>query len=213
MNVRVPPLVALPGWVGGALAWIEAAGWAGDLAFFVLYGLNTLLMVPASWSSAAAGYLYGPVLGFVVASLYTTFFAAIAFTLGRTLLRAPLERRLRRHPRLLALDRALSRRGRLVVTLLRLAPIVPFNGITYLFAATRVRTRDFVVGTWLGGLGQALLGSQLGAAAEDLAALMAGRGGPSWMQGATLVLSIALLFPLANVARSMLREIESELSA
>ena len=211
--IRPLPLavsLSAPSWLGSWLSWIDQSGLAGDLAFFALYGLTTLSMVPASWSSAAAGYLYGPIVGFFVASLYTTFYAAIAFTLGRSLLQAPLERRLAGHPRLVALDRALCRRGLVVVALLRLAPIVPFNVLTYLFAATRVQRRDFVLGTWLGGLGQALLGSQLGASAPDLAALLSGTGGPSWLQSAMLVLSLVLLLPLGSVARSMLREIEQE---
>lgn len=178
-----------------AITWMRQAGPLGVIAFVALYGLATVVMVPASWTHGTTGFLYGPLFGPIVASVLATTFAAVNFVLGRTLLRGWVERRLLSRPAFAAVDHLIADRGLFVVLLLRVSPISPFNPMSYVLGASPVRFRDFLFGTWLGGLLPVVLFSSLGATVTDLPALFAGEAqGPGWLQwlglGVTVIASV-----------------------
>ena len=178
-----------------AITWMQHAGPLGSVAFVGLYGLATVLLVPASWTHGTTGFMYGPLWGPIAASVLATGFAAVNFILGRTLLRNWVERRLLSRPAFAAVDMLIADRGLFVVLLLRVSPISPFNPMSYVLGASPVRFRDFLLGTWLGGMLPVVLFSSLGATVTDLPALFAGEAqGPGWLQwlglGVTLIASI-----------------------
>lgn len=190
-----------------AVEWMRTAGPLGDAAFFAFYGIGTLLLVPASWNTGAAGFLYGPFLGAAITSLYSTLFAAIAFLLGRTVLRHRVERRIATNPRYAALDQAIGERGLPMVVLIRLSPVSPFNPLHYILSASCVSFRDFVLGTWIGGLLPAVIWSRVGASVSDLGALLSGENtGPAWFPILGIVLTLALTVPITLLARNALRD-------
>jgi uncharacterized membrane protein YdjX (TVP38/TMEM64 family) len=94
--------------------------------------------------------------------------ASAAFVAGRTLLRTVVARRLETRPRFAALDQAVGRYGLRLVALARLSPLLPFNLLNYAFGLTQVRTRDYVIGSWLGMLPGTAAYCYLGAAAGSL---------------------------------------------
>ena len=47
-------------------------------------------------------------------------------------------------PRFVAIERAVSARGRRIVLLLRLSPVVPFNFLNYALGLTTISVWDFV---------------------------------------------------------------------
>ena len=71
-----------------------------------------------------------------------------AFLIARYVARAQVEKRVAKNPMLAALDRAVGERGLRLVFLLRLSPAVPFVLTNYALGVTRVRLRDFVLGTF-----------------------------------------------------------------
>jgi uncharacterized membrane protein YdjX (TVP38/TMEM64 family) len=193
--------------VVSAIEWMRAAGPMGDVAFVAFFGVGTLLLFPASWNTGAAGFLYGPFWGALITLLYSTTFASIAFLLGRTVLRHRVERRLVDYPRYRAIDEAIADRGLPMVILIRLSPVSPFNPLNYVLAATRVRFRDFVLGTFIGGVLPAVVWSRVGAAVVDLTAFLSGEAaGPGWLQGAGLAITVAVTVPITWMTRSALRE-------
>src|SRR5450631_4770541 len=121
----------------GLLAWAKAAGLGGALLFAGAYVLGTLLFFPGSVLTLAAGFLYGLVGGMAVVVPGSILGALLAFLLGRTVLRRPTERLLRRHPRFAAVDTAVAENGFRVVLLLRLSPLFPFNLLNYGLGVTR----------------------------------------------------------------------------
>ena len=68
-----------------------------------------------------------------------------AFLLGRYVARRLVARRLAAMPRFVAIERAVSARGRRIVFLLRLSPVVPFNFLNYALGLTTISVWDFVV--------------------------------------------------------------------
>src|SRR5207237_6203013 len=97
--------------------------------------------------------------------------ALVAFLVARHLLHERIKRHYTHRGTPAAIDRALRSEGWRAVALLRLSPVMPFAVKNYLFGVSRVRIRDYAIGTFLGKLPGALVFTALGTtgrAAMDL---------------------------------------------
>ncbi len=157
------------------IAYSRDAGPLGIVAYALAYVVATVLLLPGSALTLGAGFAWGPFVGVAIVSPVSVVAATAAFALGRTLLRARVERHLSKHPKLAALDRAVGDHGLRLVLLLRLSPIVPFNALNYALAATRVRLFDYVVGSAIGMLPGTVLYVYLGSLVTSGTELLAGR--------------------------------------
>jgi uncharacterized membrane protein YdjX (TVP38/TMEM64 family)/phosphatidylserine/phosphatidylglycerophosphate/cardiolipin synthase-like enzyme len=112
---------------------------------FVVAGLT---LIPLTLMIAITAAVFGPWLGVPVALAGALASGAVTFQIGRL-----LERRLIRRiagRRLTELSRRLSRRGLIAVTLIRLLPIAPYTIVNIVAGSSRIRWRDFLIGTALG---------------------------------------------------------------
>ena len=181
-------LLPVTHWVMELAAWMREAGPSGIAAFAVVYVLATVLMLPASPLTAAAGLVYGPVWGTVLVSPVSVVAATLAFQLGRTLARNWVATRAAGDARFRAVDQAVGIHGLRIVTLLRLSPLFPFNILNYTLGLTRVRRRDYVIGSAVGMLPGTFLYVYLGSLVVDVASL----SGPSdQASAARRILSVA----------------------
>jgi uncharacterized membrane protein YdjX (TVP38/TMEM64 family) len=190
------------------VAWARDAGLFGALVYGLVYVVATVLALPGSLLTLGAGFAWGPLVGVAIVSPVSTLAATAAFVLGRTLFRARVERTLGHSPRLAAIDRAVADHGLAIVLLLRLSPILPFNALNYALALTRVRTRDYVLGSLVGMLPGAALYVYLGSLVTSASELLAGRR-PSSPLGAALsvvglVATIAAVVVTTRLARARL---------
>ena len=204
-------LLPLDQLVEAMVTTMQEAGALGVALYSALYILASLLLIPGSLITLAAGMVYGPLYGLLVVSPVSTLAATLAFVLSKRLGRARLEATLSRYPRLGALDQAIARDAFRVVLLLRLSPLVPFNALNYALGLTRVRLGTYALASLIGMLPGTLLYTTLGASLPDLAALMAGevRGeGPlsdlAWWLG--LIATLLLTLWLAKVAKAALTD-------
>ncbi len=128
----------------------SGSGWAGAGAFAALYAAVSLSPLPKPVFSLAAGALFGVVWGVAIVLVGATAGATMAFWLGRILGREVVRRRsgARAH----RLDDRLRDNGVWAVIVLRLAPVVPFTSVNYLFGVTSLRPGAFLVGTVVGML-------------------------------------------------------------
>lgn len=133
-----------------ATLWIESLGWWAPATFLVLYVACTLLLVPRTILTVGAGFLFGPLQGLLWALLAINLGANLAFLLGRHLARGIVERRTRDRGRIQALDRAVAKDGWRIVALTRLTPVFPYSLLNYAFGLTRVRWRQFAIGSFAG---------------------------------------------------------------
>ncbi len=154
--------------------WSSAAGPGGALVFALAYILATVLALPGSVLTLAAGFAWGPRVGFAVVMPVAVAAATTAFLLGRTLLRGRVERLVGRDERLAAIDQAIARDGLRVVLLLRLSPVFPFSLLNYALALSRVSVRDYLIGTALGMLPGAALYVYLGSVVSHASELASG---------------------------------------
>jgi uncharacterized membrane protein YdjX (TVP38/TMEM64 family) len=129
----------------------ERTSWGnwGPVLFGLLYVALVVLLVPGSALTLAAGALFGRGLGTLVVSLASTTGAALAFLISRYLARQRVAAYVQHHPRLEAVDRAVSEGGWKIVALLRLSPLVPFNLQNYLYGVTGIRFWPYVLTSWL----------------------------------------------------------------
>ncbi|WP_346773843.1 TVP38/TMEM64 family protein [Rhodococcus sp. X156] len=132
-----------------ARQWAHDLGPSFPLLFVVVHALVTVTPVPRTVFTLAAGVLFGPFSGVVVAVLATTVSAALALVLVRHLGREAVAERLR-HGRLHAVDQRLEQRGWLAVASLRLIPVVPFSVLNYCCGVSSVRMRPFLLATLVG---------------------------------------------------------------
>ena len=127
------------------IAEVDRLGPAGPIAFILIYALGILALMPATVLTLAAGAIFGIVRGVLYASIGATIGSTCAFLIGRYGARRFVERRLAAMPRFAAVDRAVAARGRRIVFLLRLSPIVPFNFLNYALGLTPLSVWDFML--------------------------------------------------------------------
>jgi len=201
-------------WFLPAREWlIELIHWAQEhpriawAAFILAYVAATVLMVPGSILTMGAGVLFGVPLGVALAAAASALGASCAFLAGRFLARGWVESRLAAMPRFRALDRAVARKGALIVLLARLSLVIPYNLLNYALGLTNVRFGAYLFGTFVGMLPAIFLYVYLGSAAGSLASLNQD-GAPEIPQSlfvAGLILAAAVIVLIARLTARALR--------
>ena len=186
-----------------AVAQLLADHPLGWLATIALCALRPLFGFSSSLLSIASGYLYGPLLGFVVVTVGHQSGALIAYALARFLVGGLAERALR-HERLRRAAEGLRRSTFATVLTLRLA-YAPFDAVNHAAGALRLRLAPFLAGSALGSLLGSFTFLTFGASLGDLSALAEGRA-PS-IDVRTLLASAALLAASLTAARLLRRKV------
>ncbi|HYC62776.1 MAG TPA: VTT domain-containing protein [Thermoanaerobaculia bacterium] len=128
-----------------SLRSVAGEWWAVPL-FVVAYVVFALLLLPVGLLSATGVLVWGWKFGGALDLVSATIAALPPFLLARGGLARWMERRIRRED-LPALD------SPFVLFLLRIVPIVPYVALNYIAgSATRVRTRDFLLMTFVGSV-------------------------------------------------------------
>ena len=142
------------------------SGILGAGAFALLYAVLALALVPGSALTIAAGAIYGPVVGTLVAIAGALAGATAAFALVRRTAAAESVQQIQ-SDRVGRVQRRLREHGLPAIIALRLIPLVPFNVLNYMAGASAIRARDYVVGTAIGIVPGAIAFATLGATAHD----------------------------------------------
>lgn len=209
-------LIVLGRYAGGVLPEVadrvSRMGAWGPVAYVGVYVVGAVLLIPGSVLTLAAGAIFGLIRGTALVLLAATLGAAAAFLVARYVARGYVERRIGTG-RLAAVDRALARKGFRLVLLLRLTPVVPYSLLNYSLGLTRVRFRDFLLGS-AGMLPGTVLYVYYGKVAGEVAALAGGQAVPHdlkyWIFVAMgLAATIAVSVLVTRTARRALQE-ESE---
>ncbi|MGQ0777787.1 MAG: TVP38/TMEM64 family protein [Pseudonocardiales bacterium] len=145
--------------------WTAGMGVLGAAVFVLVYAVATLALFPATPLTAAAGLLYGPVVGVLVVWLGAMLGATGSFLVGRLLSRQAVEQLA--GGRTDRLNAVLATRGTVAVLLVRLIPIFPFALVNYGSAITAITLRQYLVGTAVGILPAAIAYVWLGDSIED----------------------------------------------
>lgn len=149
---------------------LEALGAWAPMSAVVAAVLCGLFCVPLTAVAVAAGLLFGPREGLLVAGAAIVTSGLTNFVVARHLWRSHIETRLRRHPRMARFDAALGQGGGKVLALLRLSPMVPWAPVSYAAGLSRMRLRTYAW-TCLAMVPLALVYARLGAFAGDVGAV------------------------------------------
>lgn len=141
MLVPVPTAVQLRDWATSLGPWFP-------LAFLIAHIVVTVVPIPRTAFTLAAGLLFGPVVGVLIAVVASTGSAVLAVLLVRA---AGWQlNRLVRHRAVSRVNERLRERGWLAILSLRLVPIVPFSAINYAAGASAVRVLPYALATLAG---------------------------------------------------------------
>jgi uncharacterized membrane protein YdjX (TVP38/TMEM64 family) len=203
-----------------AMKWIRDFGPWGPVCFGAMFAATTLALISSSLMIAMAGFLFGFPSGFQEVFPYTIFVflpvsigftlgAAVAFGLGRTLLRGWVQKRMAGHPMIQAIDKVVEEKGFRLVLLVRLTPM-PSVLMNYAFGLTKVRFWPYVLGTWLGMIPRCLTYLYVGSTLQSAADLVAGaheRGWHRWIHlGAGALVTVVVALLISRLAHKSLRE-------
>ena len=208
----VATLIFLPvqQYIEWALKRIQSLGPWGLVLFVAFYVIVCLLFLPGSALTLAGGFIFGTAKGIAAASLGATLGAAAAFLISRAVGRPWLERRLMTHPRVFAVDRAISTQGFKIVFLTRLCSLFPYDLMSYIFGLSEVPLSRYVVATWLGRLPEIVVWAYIGSNAKNLSDLVAGKIDAGIGEQILLWLGLAAMVAVAviimEIARRVLRE-------
>lgn len=128
--------------------WAQSLGPWFPLAFLIIHIVATVVPIPRTAFTLAAGLLFGPLLGVSIAVVASTVSAMIAMLLVRAVgLRL---NRLVRHRSIETVEDRLRHRGWLAIVSLRLIPAVPFSALNYAAGASTVRVLPYALATLAG---------------------------------------------------------------
>ena len=201
------------------IGYVDSLGPSGPALFMVLYVALEILAVPAIPLTMSAGAIFGPVQGTAMVSVSATIAATASFLIARYALRDKIRSMADEYPKFAAIDNAIGEDSFRVVALLRLSPLLPFALSNYLYGITSVKTRPYVLASWLGMLPGTFAYVSAGSVGRTMMEAGAGAegGGGDWTHVAQVVcgFGFALLSGsyVANLASEALRDVEEEMNA
>ena len=180
--------------------------WAGDhwlpalFLFFLAYATFTALPLPVvTVMSLLSGALFGRTAGTLVCSLGYTAGVTVAFLTARWLLQERVRRRF--GGRWLGkVERGVARDGAYYLLTLRLMPSIPFFLVNLLMALTPIRTRTYVLVSWVGVLPISFLYAGLGTEVAHLKS-------PSGLLSVSVISTLVALALLPLVVRAVVRRL------
>lgn len=192
--------------------WIEAARGLDEAWVFVvalLYLPFCALFLPGTWVTIFCCLVFGFWPTFPAIVLASNLGAALAFGLGRTLLRARVHAWLHARPHLAAVEAAIGAESFRLVFLLRLTPLVPYNALNYVLGVTPIRFGPYALATFAGMLPGTALNCWTLAGVKELAPILAGDlpADPLGVTGLVVRILLALVASalVARRARAALR--------
>jgi uncharacterized membrane protein YdjX (TVP38/TMEM64 family) len=145
---------------------VDGYGLLGPVVFVALAAVLACAFFPGTLLAGASGLLFGTAAGTPVSIAAATTGASLAFILSRHGAREGVEALA--HPRLLRWREWVDRRCFVAVLYARVAPLMPFMGISYAAGLTRLRLGVFAAATAIGVAPRAFAYTALGGHLDDL---------------------------------------------
>src|SRR6266576_2774361 len=167
-------------WLRSFNDWVGQMGVAGIFIFIGVYAVATVLLAPGAILTIGAGFAFGLWKGFLAISAGATFGASLAFLVARFIAREKIEAIARRNETFRKIDNAIGKEGAMLIFLLRLSPVIPFNLSNYFYGLTAVRFWPYVLANWIGMMPGTFLYVYIGTVGK---AAISAAGGKAVKQG------------------------------
>ena len=185
--------------------WLESLGyWTLPVYFLLTIFLVGLCFIPSHASSLVGGLLYGFLQGPALALCAIVGSSYFSFKLIGFIIKERAVNVILKHPLAAKVDNELIRRSGLqailFIALVRLSPVIPFAGANVLFAASKVKTSYFLLGSLLGLAPRIIIVAVAGA---GLAELDFSKGSNIWLGILGGVATLLLIFYMGLVFRKV----------
>jgi uncharacterized membrane protein YdjX (TVP38/TMEM64 family) len=205
--IAVLALARILGWaerIDDLREWIRSLGVWGPLVYALIYIAATVAALPGSVMTLLAGALFGSLVGTVVVSLASIIGASLAFLIARYFARDAVARWLSKNEKFRRLDEMTEKYGAVIVAIVRLIPLFPFDLLNYGFGLTRISFRTYVFWSWL----CMIPGTILYVVGADALTKGIAEGKAPWPLIAVLAAAAVIVAFLVRYARQMLRDKE-----
>lgn len=135
--------------------------WA-PFIFLVLYSIKSfVIFIPAGIFMLAGGLSFGTLMGAIVLVIGTILSSTIGFVFARYFGKDYVQKKLSR-TKIGDISGKIAQKGFLIILLLRLVPILPYDAINYICGMSKIRYRDFILATIIGTIPACVLYAYLG---------------------------------------------------
>ncbi|MCR4318768.1 MAG: TVP38/TMEM64 family protein [Candidatus Brocadiaceae bacterium] len=124
--------------------------WWGPMGFILIYGIGCVLALPGSLLTLCGGAIFGVAWGTIYNILASNLGATLAFLMARYFGRDFISRFMK--GRVEAFDEKVANHGFRFIFTLRLIPLIPFNGLNLGSGLSKIKYRDYLLGSVLGML-------------------------------------------------------------
>ena len=129
--------------------WISQFGAAGPFVYILLYAFNTIIILPpVGFLAVTAGLAFKPLVGFCAIVAGALLGSTVTFFLSRRLGQDMVEKRFGKLFK--QMNEKLSQKGFLTILFFRIFPLVPYEVMNYVPGLSRVRFKDYFLGTFFG---------------------------------------------------------------
>lgn len=124
-------------------------GWGAfaPIIYILLFTFVPLTLFPDALLAISAGLVFGIIPGAIYTIIGAVCGGTLAFMITRTLSHDFVEKKLEEHKKI---SRMIESRGFMIVLIMRLIPLIPFDVISYAAGATGIKYRDYILATIIG---------------------------------------------------------------
>lgn len=149
-------------------AYAEENFWKGVIAYILIFTAVKFTFVPMTPLTALGGYVFGSVWGTLLATVAITLSSTLMFFIARFLGEDTVRKFTdKRFKRLSSYNAVLERHGFITVIFFRILPVAPLAVVNFGLGLTRVKDRDFILGTFVGVLPGNIFLASIGYRATD----------------------------------------------
>lgn len=131
--------------------YINSYGPFAAIVYILFFSIRTLLVIfPYSVVVILGGSIFGPVKGFIYSMVSVFISASLAFFISRLFGKEFVQKLAR--GKVQQFDTKIGQHGFKIILFMRLSTVFPFDIVNYTAGLTRVKYKDFILGTLLGVL-------------------------------------------------------------
>ncbi|WP_242824202.1 TVP38/TMEM64 family protein [[Clostridium] dakarense] len=147
-------------------SYVNSFGTMAPVAYIIMFALVPLTLFPDSILAIAGGLAFGLFKGYIYTAIGALIGGSISFYISRRLGRRVVKKLTK--DKLDNIELMINEKGFIIVFLLRLIPLFPFDVISYGSGLTSIKYKDFLLATFLGTIPGILVFTNIGAKSLDI---------------------------------------------
>ncbi|VVB71359.1 SNARE associated Golgi protein [uncultured archaeon] len=165
---------------------LDSYGYWSPLFFIIFFAILTTLFIPATLLTIPSGIIYGLWWGFTLNFIGAMLGATVSFFVARFLGKEFISKLLKKtyFNKIIKIDYELEKHGFHHTLVLRLLPFLPFVLVDYALGVSRIKFKDYFLGTAVGVLPTIFLFAYFGASLASL----------NWISISISIILVALIY-------------------